>query len=499
MSSKTRKLIWSVPLVAVFAVVGAFALFVALAPNDAAAQNAQTDYQAGSPMELMVEPGSGAAKRTSLVLTWKAPTTGSDLAITGYRIDQSKEDGQRWTKLADVGSSVLTHTHTGLKPNTQMYYRVLAMNQAGVGRVSEAKSSMTAAIGEPSEVQNFTVTATGPSSIKLDWDPPSDTGGARIIGYLVHWGDTDTIGGATGNIKLRGTADMDGSADGIVPVLAPKTEWTHKGLDGNSTRHYKVYAVNWYDDDMTSKMTKDPIDVRSATTMPPGKPAAPTSLTAVPAVVRDSSTPFAIVADDDDDTNGYEPAPNVNLYWYWPTDEGGADISRFRIEVSKTGAWPDGSTATAGTATEASTTLETDDFAVMVVLPDAAFGTTGSHQFVHTGAGQFLKSPGTLYYRVFAENGTVTQVERRSLPDMESAQARVTKAMTMAPRPAPVAPSSVAWVNSVQVKASSRHHHDSVNLSWMAPRGGRNPDRLPGRCCGGRCRCNSTQVDEAGA
>ena len=77
-----------------------------------------------------------------------------------------------------------------------------------------------------------------------------------------------------------------GHGDGIVPILAPTTEWTHKGLAGSDTRHYKVYAVNWYDADMTSKQTLDPIDVRSATTHPVGQPAAPTGITAVPRIER---------------------------------------------------------------------------------------------------------------------------------------------------------------------------------------------------------------------
>lgn len=469
---------WSAPLVAVFAVVGALALFMALAPNDAAAQDTEAmDYQAGSPLELTVVPGSGAAKRTSLVLNWMAPTGGSDMAITGYRVDEST-NGQRWTHLANVGANTLTHTKDGLKPGTERYFRVFAMNRAGTGRVSEAISNTTAGIGEPSEVQNLTVTATGPSSIKLDWDPPADDGGTRIIGYLIHWGDSDTIGttrdATTLNIPPRGTADADGNGDGIVPVLAPTTEWTHKGLDGNTARFYRVYAVNWHDDSMTSKMTKDPIDIRTATTTPPGKPAAPTGLTAVPTVARAATTPFAIEADDAG-TPAYEPAPNVNLYWYYPSDEGGADITRFRIEVSKTGAWPDGSVETAGTADTANTALASADFAVMTATRDEAFGETNSYQFQHTGAGQFLNSPGKLYYRVFAENGEVADgVSRRSLPDTGAAQSMVTKAMTQAAKPAPVAPLNPTWTGETAAKGMA-HHYDSVNLSWTKGNGGNTP------------------------
>ena len=114
MSRKTRKLIWSAPLVAVIAVVGALAIFMTAAPGDISAQTADVDYQAGSPMDLTVVPGPGAAKRTSLVITWTAPTDGSDMPITGYRIDQSG-DGQRWTHLKNVGADALTYTQSPLE------------------------------------------------------------------------------------------------------------------------------------------------------------------------------------------------------------------------------------------------------------------------------------------------------------------------------------------------------------------------------------------------
>ena len=41
MSRKTRKLIWSAPLVAVLAVAGALAMFVALSPNGAQADHVE--------------------------------------------------------------------------------------------------------------------------------------------------------------------------------------------------------------------------------------------------------------------------------------------------------------------------------------------------------------------------------------------------------------------------------------------------------------------------
>ena len=471
MSRKTRKLMWSAPLVAVFAFVGALALFVALSPNETMAQDAEMDYAAGSPLNVTVEPGAGEAKRTSLVIKWAAPTTGSDLSITGYRIDQST-DGQRWTHLADVSATARSHTATGLKPATLRYYRVFALNRAGIGRVSEAKSNTTVGITEPSEVMNFKVTATGSTTIKLDWDPPTDNGGARIIGYLIHTAPTSAA------IPIRGKRDEDGSGDGIIPILAPTTEWTHKGLNGSDTRHYKIYAVNWYDADMTSKQTLDPIDVRSATTHPVGPPAAPTGVTVVPLIERDGTT-NALVPNtipplnlDDDGTNDVvdetnERAEDVDVYWYWPEHNGGSTITTFRVEVTKTNQWPDGA-AVAGTPADAITALAGTAINAAISVPVAdAFGTTNSYQLRHEDAGRFLIDPGSkLTYRVFAENGT--GADNRSLASTDAAQAMATYAMTQTQLLAPEPPTPVDWVNETDAKGET-HHHDSVNLSWDKP------------------------------
>ena len=73
MSRKTRKLIWSAPLVAVFAVVGVLAAFGGVGHRR---RRTPMDYAAGSPLNVTVEPGAGEAKRTSLVIKWAAPTSG---------------------------------------------------------------------------------------------------------------------------------------------------------------------------------------------------------------------------------------------------------------------------------------------------------------------------------------------------------------------------------------------------------------------------------------
>ena len=98
MSRKTRKLIWSAPLVAVLAVAGALALFVALTPNSAQAHDLP-----GPVSDLTAE----ATSWSTIKLTWKAPTTGG---VTGYRIDVSEGEFIWEALVMDTGNTRTTYT-----------------------------------------------------------------------------------------------------------------------------------------------------------------------------------------------------------------------------------------------------------------------------------------------------------------------------------------------------------------------------------------------------
>ena len=109
MSRKTRNLIWSVPLVATLAIVGALALFITLAPNDASAQANQAP---GRPGMLMAVAFADGTPETEIQLTWTAPTTGG--SPTHYRIDQSTNGGNTWTALRSNVNDT-RFLHSGLK------------------------------------------------------------------------------------------------------------------------------------------------------------------------------------------------------------------------------------------------------------------------------------------------------------------------------------------------------------------------------------------------
>ena len=331
MSRKTRKLIWSAPLVAVFAIVGALAAFGALGIGGVFANEVTNQ-----PMNLKVSPVDGSAGRTALVLTWDAPASGE--TPTGYRIDVSK-DNKTYTFLAMTDASTRTYTHSGVPGSTSgttRYYRVFATNQHGAGRVSTWEDGVTTKITTPGQVRPFDWSSTDPTKVVLTWTAPDD-GGAAILGYCIRAWPTGTEApvanladvSATECTNSFATEGPGGSAGaypdgpgGIIRIL-PATTYTHSKLKAKQKWSYEIYAVNKHG--YSEKVSA----TRNATTAAAKNPTSPGDL-----------LPLQIT--------GIAPGVRtINLYWTKP-DAMGQNISGYEIEVSdRRNHWPGPSSAVA--------------------------------------------------------------------------------------------------------------------------------------------------------
>ncbi|MDE2787449.1 MAG: fibronectin type III domain-containing protein, partial [Chloroflexota bacterium] len=315
MSRKTRKLIWSAPLVAVLAVVGALAIFAAQAPNVALAHDPP-----GAVTGLTLEVVSSMEVK----LTWTAPTTGG--AVDSYRIDKS-DDGLVWMLLTDtVSGDSTTYTDDTLEFTGVRFYRVFGVNSSGTGAVSEAEGAQTEASTQPGRVTGLRAAAApgnaGRKEIVLTWRAPATTGGSPIEKYHVYYTTPDALA-----FEDRGTDATGPTITGTTRIIVTEDAsltYTHKmlthtdpatDLSPNTSYRYRVYAVN-----KAEQVSAMASDTRSATTKKVGPPDAPTGLTAVAT-----------------GTSG-----QIQLYWYHPADDGGQDITNFRIhQRSGTQTWPD--------------------------------------------------------------------------------------------------------------------------------------------------------------
>ena len=351
MSRKTRKLMWSVPLIAAVAVIGALAAFMTLTPNDASAQEVTSGTEIpGMVRDLEVVPHTDGIEQEELVITWEAPDGGG--YVTSYRIDVS-EDGQRWLSyITDHGNNDLRVVHSGLSAGDMRHFRVFAWNEHGTGPGTSA-SGRTAASWRPDrpedldamdgapdipvdlngdgdaadmdvdnvdetmflfdvngsggawqtdvDGQDETATSgrdgTAQTVIKLEWEPSEDPPGAPVTVYRIEY---------SGNGErwhlLTNSAAVNRDADG--DQMDPQTYWD-VGLRAETKRWYRVYAIN-------TVGTSDVSDGDTATTA--------------------ASTPPESL--DGTVVIGLSPAAtDVHLTWTQPTDPAGDPITHYRVQA----------------------------------------------------------------------------------------------------------------------------------------------------------------------
>ena len=378
MSRKTRKLIWSAPLVAVLAVAGALAIFVALSPQEATANEAAMHGPPNpvSGLAAAVATGNDAmgqpAGRTQIDLIWMAPEATTMNMETGasnaglaksYRIDYS-DDTRVWVNLlggesgeaalmdtmadsncaADAADGMRCFTDMTLKPGELRHYRVFAMNEFGTSPVSILPTYATATAmdySSPSAVLGLTATTNRRDEIELNWQAPTDLGGATLLFYCLAVDDarstlpdlTDeanqgndclNVDEATAEDAVPVFANDDTFAPRAIVVAGDATMFTHEGLDDPDTvsLYYRVYAVTDKDGDPDTANADPPTTnperriSLAASNIANGRtiaslPTVDTSVTATPRAV----TNLRYVVDD-----GTGTTYTLRLYWTHPSN-----------------------------------------------------------------------------------------------------------------------------------------------------------------------------------
>ena len=343
MSRKTRKLIWSTSLVAVLAIVGALAIFVALPPNPAQANGAP------GPVTGLTATAGG---RHQINLNWTAPATG---AVTGYRIDTSS-DAFVWTLLKDdTGSIATSYTVGDLDAASTHHFRVYALNGDHAGPVSISPIYAVATTNDPivpSAVTGLTATRDLKKKITLTWQQPTDKGGLDVTNYHVllrgSWSNASfaalTSGATTTGAAITVMNAGTGNVSGPITLSASDVE----NDDGTASWTYEMSGGSTPEDDQVVQFQVVAVNVRGnsdASNVAEGKtaPADPADRPSPPGM----PTNLKLVGEDTDGTNNN----TVSLYWSKPADLPGTAVEQVQRQVftrgmgwapvSSTGGWTD--------------------------------------------------------------------------------------------------------------------------------------------------------------
>ena len=169
---------------------------------------------------------------SAIELDWTRPSSSGTARVTGYRIEWSSTGTGRWRSLvANTGSTTTRHTDSGLSPGTTRYYRVAAISAAGTSAWSNVADATTGDLTVPGAPTGLRATPSGvggSTQMLLRWSAPVDSGGSPITGYRIERAITR---GGPWIIHVAST----GSAT---------TTYLHTGLAPNTTRFYRVSALN---------------------------------------------------------------------------------------------------------------------------------------------------------------------------------------------------------------------------------------------------------------
>lgn len=138
-------------------------------------------------------------------LTWAAPSDDGGAAVSQYRVEIFRNGS--WASLGSA--SQLSYLSTVIAKGTQVGFRVIAVNRAGLSlpsNVLEIEREKTV----PGNVTNLS-SAISDGFIKLSWSAVSDSGGGTISSYLVQqrsgtsWVDVASVtSGLTAQINIDG-------------------------------------------------------------------------------------------------------------------------------------------------------------------------------------------------------------------------------------------------------------------------------------------------------
>lgn len=162
-----------------------------------------------------------AVSSSQIDLAWNDSSDNED----GFRVRRCQGSSCTPTQVvATLAANSISHSDTGLSPNTPYTYAVVAFNPGGESDPTNTASATTDQIAAPNAPTGLSVTAVSSSQINLSWtDASNNEEGFRIER-------------CTGSVCTPSTV--------VATVGAGVTSYNDSGLTANTTYRYHVVAFN---------------------------------------------------------------------------------------------------------------------------------------------------------------------------------------------------------------------------------------------------------------
>ncbi|KAM4693674.1 myomesin-2 isoform 1-T1 [Discoglossus pictus] len=163
----------------------------------------------GAPMDVECQD----ANKDYVIVTWKPPNTASEAPVIGYFVDKCEVGTENWIQCNDSPVKICKYPVTGLYEGRSYFFRVRAVNKAGVSRPSRVSIAVAALdpadlsrlqtihldggreivicqddlegdVKTPGPPTNVQALETSKTYIVLSWDPPVPRGRDHLVYYI---------------------------------------------------------------------------------------------------------------------------------------------------------------------------------------------------------------------------------------------------------------------------------------------------------------------------
>ena len=234
-------------------------------------------------------------------LNWAPPPSDGGSQITRYVVQYTENGNNQWQAVPRQPSSTLeplTLPVSRLKEDVKYQFRVAAVNAIGQGPFSDPSRPVTAKdkFEIPSKLETPEIGDISKGKCRVNWKPPPSDGGSPVTGYMVQKSSPGT--------NKWETLPKVTSRTSTIPTTLPLSK-----LPDDTPVQFRVAAENKtglgpYSSPSEPIIAKDPFEI-------PGQPAPP--------LVTDVAK------------------QKCNVTWNSPNYDGGAPISKYHVEKSKTG------------------------------------------------------------------------------------------------------------------------------------------------------------------
>jgi len=230
---------------------------------------------------------TATASGTDIVLEWSPPADGTTF-VDGYRIYRGENSGNINVDLGPTTDN--TFTDYNLDKGEEYFYQVAAYDDVdGEGTRSEVVSA-TIPTTVPGAIDNLVATRSC-GQITLSWSAPDDDGGLAVNQYSIF--RSDSMSAPSSPIATQGG-----------------TGYIERDIDAGRTYYYWVAASNSIGMGALSNMA-------TASPLAANQPSAPTNL------------------------NAQDGIGSIQISWNAPDDDGGAEITEYRIYRATINVKPD--------------------------------------------------------------------------------------------------------------------------------------------------------------